>query len=212
MVGRAILIPAVRRAWLHGNPGTNKTMTNYDSRANRDDGSCKGRVLGCTDSRAENFDTGATVNNGNCRYKLSQSENQGPCSPPFILLVPVLPPPPRACAPSPHARHTDGGDQGSLALPTTAERLGAVWQCGERAHGEARTSAPGRRFRRFFLITKVFLFCVASTWPLRVSACALLNAVGASRVGAIAAAGALKESGLLEPPQAQHRAWLVSCA
>ena len=61
---------------------TNKTMTNYDSRANRDDGSCKGRVLGCTDSRAENFDTGATVNNGNCRYKLSQSENQGPCSPP----------------------------------------------------------------------------------------------------------------------------------
>ena len=86
MVGRAILIPTVRRAWLrapaHGNPGTNKTMTNYDSRANRDDGSCKGRVLGCTDSRAENFDTGATVNNGNCRYKLSQSENQGPCSPP----------------------------------------------------------------------------------------------------------------------------------
>lgn len=49
---------------------TNPSATNYNSKADEDDGSCKypAVVYGCTDPSATNYNQYATVNNGSCTY------------------------------------------------------------------------------------------------------------------------------------------------
>lgn len=50
---------------------TDSDATNYNSSANRDDGSCiytPGAILGCTDQTAGNYSAIATVDNGSCLY------------------------------------------------------------------------------------------------------------------------------------------------
>ena len=48
---------------------TDKDAINYNSKANKNDGSCKYEVLGCTDSKAINYNKYATKNDNSCEYK-----------------------------------------------------------------------------------------------------------------------------------------------
>jgi len=45
---------------------TNSRAANYDSKADKDDGSCI--IYGCTDPGAINYDYSATTNDGTCQY------------------------------------------------------------------------------------------------------------------------------------------------
>lgn len=47
---------------------TDKNADNYNSKANKDDGSCTYIIYGCTDNNAINFDSTATENDGTCEY------------------------------------------------------------------------------------------------------------------------------------------------
>ena len=49
---------------------TNKDAINYNSNANRDDGSCILRVYGCTDKNAINYNSNANTNDGSCIAKV----------------------------------------------------------------------------------------------------------------------------------------------
>lgn len=47
---------------------TDKEAMNYNSKANKDDGSCVYYVFGCTDKTAKNYDEKANKDNGSCEY------------------------------------------------------------------------------------------------------------------------------------------------
>lgn len=47
---------------------TDKTAKNYNSRANKNDGSCTYYVYGCTDKTAKNYNSKAEKDNGKCEY------------------------------------------------------------------------------------------------------------------------------------------------
>lgn len=47
---------------------TDKNAKNYDSRANKDDGSCIDYIYGCTDEDAENYNEEAEKDDGSCTY------------------------------------------------------------------------------------------------------------------------------------------------
>ena len=49
---------------------TNKDALNYNSNANRDDGSCIAKVYGCTNQDAYNYDSNANIDNGGCIAKV----------------------------------------------------------------------------------------------------------------------------------------------
>ena len=62
---------------------TDKTARNYNSKANKDDGSCTCYVYGCTDKSAKNYDAKANKDNGTCEYYIfgctnSLAENYNP--------------------------------------------------------------------------------------------------------------------------------------
>ncbi|CEM39658.1 unnamed protein product [Vitrella brassicaformis CCMP3155] len=47
---------------------TDKAATDYDERAQKDDGSCHHAVRGCTDAWATNYNATATLMDGSCEY------------------------------------------------------------------------------------------------------------------------------------------------
>ncbi len=47
---------------------TDKDAINYDSKANRDDGSCRYYVYGCMDEIAKNYNSNANKDDGSCEY------------------------------------------------------------------------------------------------------------------------------------------------
>ena len=47
---------------------TDSKANNYDSKANKDDGSCTYDIYGCTDSEANNYDSDANKDDGSCTY------------------------------------------------------------------------------------------------------------------------------------------------
>ena len=47
---------------------TDKNALNYNSNANTDDGSCITKVLGCMDKNADNYNEKANISNGKCLY------------------------------------------------------------------------------------------------------------------------------------------------
>ena len=47
---------------------TDEEAKNYNSSANKDDGSCEYYIYGCTDSRASNYDEQANMDDGSCKY------------------------------------------------------------------------------------------------------------------------------------------------
>jgi len=49
---------------------TNPNAINYDSSANRDDGSCILKVFGCMNSEAINYNSKANVANGSCKFEI----------------------------------------------------------------------------------------------------------------------------------------------
>lgn len=49
---------------------TNINAINYNSNANRDDGSCILKIYGCTDEKALNYDSNANVDDGSCIAKV----------------------------------------------------------------------------------------------------------------------------------------------
>lgn len=55
---------------------TNPNATNYNSSANRDDGSCIIKKEGCTNSEAINYDSSANVANGTCQFKIIEQLEQ----------------------------------------------------------------------------------------------------------------------------------------
>lgn len=52
---------------------TDKDAINYDSKANRDDGSCRYYVYGCTDESANNYNDKAEKDDGSCKYNSNLS-------------------------------------------------------------------------------------------------------------------------------------------
>lgn len=48
---------------------TDRSAINYDSKANKDNGSCIAKKYGCMDKNAINFDSNANVSNYDCQYK-----------------------------------------------------------------------------------------------------------------------------------------------
>lgn len=62
---------------------TDRNASNYNSNANKDDGSCIYYVYGCTDKTAKNYDKNANKDNGTCEYYVygctnSLAENYNP--------------------------------------------------------------------------------------------------------------------------------------
>ncbi len=49
---------------------TDSKANNYDSKANKDDGSCTYDIYGCTDSKANNYDSDANKDDGSCTYDI----------------------------------------------------------------------------------------------------------------------------------------------
>lgn len=49
---------------------TDVSANNYNSNANKDDGSCKYDIKGCTDSTANNYNSSANVDDGSCSYDI----------------------------------------------------------------------------------------------------------------------------------------------
>ena len=47
---------------------TDRKANNYNSSANQDDGSCTYTIYGCTDPNANNYDPNASQNDGGCTY------------------------------------------------------------------------------------------------------------------------------------------------
>lgn len=47
---------------------TDKVAKNYDENANKDDGSCEYWIYGCTDETAKNYNPLAEKDNGSCKY------------------------------------------------------------------------------------------------------------------------------------------------
>lgn len=47
---------------------TDSNASNYNSSANKDDGSCEYYVYGCTDEKAKNYNSEATKDDGTCKY------------------------------------------------------------------------------------------------------------------------------------------------
>ena len=47
---------------------TDRSAKNYNSYANKDDGSCTYYIYGCTDESAENYNPSAEKNDGSCTY------------------------------------------------------------------------------------------------------------------------------------------------
>ena len=54
---------------------TDKDAINYDSKANRDDGSCRYYVYGCMDEIANNYNDKAEKDDGSCKYNSNLSNN-----------------------------------------------------------------------------------------------------------------------------------------
>ena len=52
---------------------TDKDAINYDSKANRDDGSCRYYVYGCMDEIANNYNDRAEKDDGSCKYNSNLS-------------------------------------------------------------------------------------------------------------------------------------------
>ena len=52
---------------------TDKDAINYDSKANRDDGSCRYYVYGCMDEIANNYNDKAEKDDGSCKYNSNLS-------------------------------------------------------------------------------------------------------------------------------------------
>ena len=57
----------------HINGCTDKDAINYDSKANRDDGSCRYYVYGCMDEIANNYNDKAEKDDGSCKYNSNLS-------------------------------------------------------------------------------------------------------------------------------------------
>lgn len=63
-----LLIPFIALAYSCGKKGCiDGKAANYNSKAKRDDGSCK-YILGCTDPNASNYSNVAGKDNGSCQY------------------------------------------------------------------------------------------------------------------------------------------------
>lgn len=56
---------------------TNRDALNYNSSANRDDGSCIYKVYGCMNSEAMNYNSFANVDDGSCVYRVYGCMNSG---------------------------------------------------------------------------------------------------------------------------------------
>ena len=52
---------------------TDKNASNYNSSANRDDGSCEYYVLGCKNPSADNYDPKAEIDDGSCIISTSKN-------------------------------------------------------------------------------------------------------------------------------------------
>lgn len=55
---------------------TDNKAYNYNSSANKDDGSCKYYTYGCTDSKAKNYNSSADKDDGSCEYEKSNEQNK----------------------------------------------------------------------------------------------------------------------------------------
>ncbi len=55
---------------------TNPNAINYNSSANKDDGSCILKKMGCTDSTAVNYDSSANTDDGTCHYEQTKVETK----------------------------------------------------------------------------------------------------------------------------------------
>lgn len=55
---------------------TDKNASNYNSNADRDDGSCVYYVYGCTDKKAKNYNSSANKDDGTCEYYVLGCKNQ----------------------------------------------------------------------------------------------------------------------------------------
>ena len=53
---------------------TDKNAINYNSNANTDDGSCIAKVLGCMDEKADNYDEKANTADGKCLYTTTKKK------------------------------------------------------------------------------------------------------------------------------------------
>lgn len=49
---------------------TDPKANNYNSSANKDDGSCNYNIYGCTDPKANNYNSNANKDDGNCKYNI----------------------------------------------------------------------------------------------------------------------------------------------
>ena len=54
---------------------TDRNAINYNSNANKDDGTCKYYVYGCTDKSALNYNIKANKDDGSCRYLIKEESN-----------------------------------------------------------------------------------------------------------------------------------------
>ena len=54
---------------------TDKEASNYNSNAEKDDGSCEYYVYGCMDSKAQNYNKEANKDDGNCEYLTFNDED-----------------------------------------------------------------------------------------------------------------------------------------
>ncbi len=57
---------------------TDKTAKNYNSKAEKDDNSCEYYILGCMDKRAKNYNPKAEKDDGNCTYAQSDVKAEKP--------------------------------------------------------------------------------------------------------------------------------------
>ena len=55
---------------------TDKEAKNYNSHANKDDGSCEYYIYGCTDSVAINYNNVAEKDDGSCEYKIESTQEE----------------------------------------------------------------------------------------------------------------------------------------
>lgn len=54
---------------------TDSKAKNYNSNANKDNGTCEYYVYGCTDQTAKNYNVNAEIDDGTCEYEIVSSTN-----------------------------------------------------------------------------------------------------------------------------------------
>lgn len=55
---------------------TDSSAVNYDSSANKDDGSCIAKVLGCINKEAVNYNSNANTADGSCQFEITEIEQE----------------------------------------------------------------------------------------------------------------------------------------